>query len=120
MGIVRFLFIIIDYSKTIISRFKFITLSLSGLILNIPRFRKRKKKEDLRSNSSTKVSRINVGSDGGPRVDYIIATINLHHSWGEEGREVGGIPRSAFTVNPAAYFETGGASRQTLTTHLVN
>lgn len=117
MGIVRFLFIIIDYSKTIISRFKFI--ALSGLILNIPRFRKRKKK-DLRSNSSTKVSRINVGSDGGPRVDYIIATINLHHSWGEEEREVGGIPRSAFTVNPAAYFETGGASRQTLTTHLVN
>lgn len=78
MGIVRFLFIIIDYSKTIISRFKFI--ALSGLILNIPRFRKRKKKEDRRSNSSTKVSRINVGSDGGPRVDYIIATINLHHS----------------------------------------
>lgn len=29
MGIVRFLFIIIDYSKTIISRFKFIALSLS-------------------------------------------------------------------------------------------
>lgn len=28
MGIVRFLFIIIDYSKTIISRFKFIALSL--------------------------------------------------------------------------------------------